>query len=227
MKHRPHRLYESPPTYLLAWGICRLFFTTYFRWRVYNVERVPLDGGVIIASNHGSYVDPPLIGTALWRHVNFLAREDLFTIPVLGWVLRDWDVVPVNREGGGAVGLRAILDRLLAGRGIVLFPEGTRTHDGKLQPVRSGIGLTVIKSTAPVVPVRIFGSYEAWGRHLFLPRPHHVALKFGEPLRFEQLRAEAKGCTKTRLKAIYQQVADEIMAAVARLEAYEEKAEFP
>ena len=227
MKPRGHRLYEAPATYLLAWSICRVFFKTYFRWRVYNVERIPLEGGVILASNHGSYVDPPLIGSALWRHVNFFAREDLFTIPVLGWVLRDWDVVPVDRDGGGAVGLRAILDRLLAGHGIVLFPEGTRTRDGKLQPVRSGIGLTVIKSMAPVVPVRIFGSYEAYGRHLLLPRPHHVALKFGPPMRFEALRAEAKVCPKPRLKEIYRQVANDIMAAVAQLQPYEDKTQFP
>jgi 1-acyl-sn-glycerol-3-phosphate acyltransferase len=211
----------------MAWCTCRVFFKAFFRWHIYNVERVPLEGGVILASNHASYVDPPLIGTALWRHVNFLAREDLFSIPVVGWLLRDWEVVPVDRDGGGAVGLRAILDRLLTGRGIVLFPEGTRTRDGKLQPVRSGIGLTVIKSTAPVVPVRIFGSYEAYGRHRLLPRPCHVALKFGRPMRFEQLRAEAKVCTKPRLKQIYQQVADEIMAAVVRLEPYEEKEQFP
>jgi 1-acyl-sn-glycerol-3-phosphate acyltransferase len=227
MKLRPNRLHQAPATYLMAWFTFRVLFKAYFRWQIYNVEHVPLEGGVIIASNHASYVDPPLIGTALWRHVNFLAREDLFSIPVVGWLLRDWEVVPVDRDGGGAVGLRAILDRLLAGRGIVLFPEGTRTRDGKLQPVRSGIGLTVIKSTAPVVPVRIFGSYEAYGRHRLLPRPYHIALKFGQPMRFEQLRSEAKVCTKPRLKQIYQQVANEIMAAVARLEPYEDKAQFP
>jgi len=116
---------------------------------------------------------------------------------------------------------------LLAGGAIVLFPEGTRTHDGKIQPVRAGIGLTVLKSTAPVVPVRVFGMFEAYGRHLRFPRPYRVAVKYGQPMRFEQLRAEAKVCSKPRLKQIYQQVADEIMAAVARLEPYEDKAQFP
>jgi 1-acyl-sn-glycerol-3-phosphate acyltransferase len=126
--------------------------------------------------------------------------------------------VPVDREGGGARGLKKILDRLLAGGGIILFPEGTRTRDGRLQPARSGIGLTVIKSTAPVVPVRVFGTYEAYGRHITLPRPHRIAVKYGAPMNFEALRAEAKTCDKTRLKQIYQQVADEIMAAIAKLE---------
>jgi 1-acyl-sn-glycerol-3-phosphate acyltransferase len=124
----------------------------------------------------------------------------------------------VDRDGGGAKGLKIILDRLLAGNGIILFPEGTRTQDGKLQAARSGIGLTVIKSAAPVVPVRVFGTFEAYGRHVKIPRPHRVIVKYGQPMNFEVLRAEAKTCTKPRLKEIYQQVADEIMAAIAKLE---------
>jgi 1-acyl-sn-glycerol-3-phosphate acyltransferase len=182
---------------------------------------------VILASNHASFIDPPLVGSGVRRGINYLARENLFRFPVMGWVLRHWQVVPVDRDGGGASGLRAILDRLLAGGAIILFPEGTRTRDGKLQPARSGIGLTVIKSTAPVVPVRVFGTFEAYGRHLTFPRPRRVAVKYGQPMRFEQLRAEAEVCSKARLKAIYQEVADELMAAIARLEPYEDKAEFP
>ena len=128
-------------------------------------------------SNHASFIDPPLVGSGVKRGINYLARENLFRFPVMGWVLRQWQVVPVDRDGGGAAGLRAILDRLLAGGAIILFPEGTRTRDGKLQPARSGIGLTVIKSTAPVVPARVFGTFEAYGRHLGLPRPRRVAVK--------------------------------------------------
>ncbi len=193
-------------------------YAVYFRWRVFNPERVPLTGPVILASNHASYLDPMLIGAALHRGINYLAREDLFRFPILGWVLRYWQAVPVNREGSGAKGLRAILDRLLAGGAIILFPEGTRTGDGKLQPARSGIGLTVIKSTAPVVPVRVFGTFEAYSRYLSFPRSRRVAVKFGEPMSFEHLKAEAKVCSKERLKQIYQQVADEIMAAIAKLQ---------
>ena len=85
-------------------------------------------------------------------------------------------------------------------------------------PARSGIGLTVIKSTAPVVPVRVFGTYAAYGRHCKFPRPHQIMVKYGRPLDFTSLRAEAKTCDKTRLKEIYQQVADEIMATIKQLE---------
>jgi 1-acyl-sn-glycerol-3-phosphate acyltransferase len=146
----------------------------------------------------------------------------------VGWVLRNWNSVPVDREGGGAKGLKAILDRLLKGGAIILFPEGTRSRDGNLQPARSGIGLTVIKSTAPVVPVRVFGTFEAFGRHMHFPKPfHRVMVKYGKPMNFEALRAEAKTCSKERLKQIYQQVADELMSAIAKLEPCEDLESFP
>ncbi|HEX7618905.1 MAG TPA: lysophospholipid acyltransferase family protein [Verrucomicrobiae bacterium] len=205
-------------SYRVGWIFFRTLYAVYFRWRVFNAERVPQTGAVILASNHASFLDPPLVGSGLNRGINYLARESLFRFPGIGALLRSWNAVPVDRDGGGAAGLRAILDRLLAGGGIVLFPEGTRTRDGKLQPARSGIGLIVVKSQAPVVPVRTFGTFEAYGRNYKFPRPRRVAVKYGEPMRFENLRAEAKECSKARLKEIYQQIADEIMAAIAKLE---------
>ena len=215
------------PVYFAGWITFRAIFRIFFRYRVYNPERVPLRGPVILASNHASFIDPPLVGSGVKRAIHYLARESLFRFPVMGWVLKQWQVVPVDREGGGAKGLKAILDRLLAGGAIILFPEGTRTRDGRLQPARSGIGLTVIKSAAPVIPVRVFGTFEAYGRHMPLPRPRQVAVKYGRPMFFEQLRAEARFCSKQRLKELYQQVADEIMDAIAKLEPYEDKEQFP
>ncbi len=215
------------PSYFLGWCCFRALFKIYFRWRVYNPERVPETGPVILAANHASFIDPPLVGAGLRRDINYLARESLFRFPGIGALLRSWNSVPVDREGGGAAGLKKILDRLLAGGAIILFPEGTRSRDGKLQPARSGIGLTAIKSDAVVVPVRVFGTYEAYGRHMRFPRPRRVAVKYGEPMRFEALRAEAKTCSKARLKEIYQHVANEIMATIARLEPCEDKKSFP
>ena len=206
------------PIYFLGWSGFRVVFALYFRSRAFHAERVPRTGPVILASNHASFLDPFLVGASVSREINYLARDDLFRFPVIGWLLRQWQSVPVNREGGGAKGLKAILDRLLAGGAIILFPEGTRTRDGKLQPARSGIGLTVIKSPAPVVPVRVFGTYEAYNRHMRLPRPRRVEVKFGQPLLFQRLRAEAETCSKERLKQIYQEVADEIMAAITKLD---------
>ena len=155
---------------------------------------------MILASNHASFLDPPLVGSGLHRHINYLARESLFRFPVVGAV-----VAFLERRAGGPrrrrrAGLKTILERLLAGGGIILFPEGTRTKDGKLQPARSGIGLTVIKSDAPVVPVRVFGTFEAAERNQKFPRPKRIAVKYGEPMQFEKLRAEAKTCYKARLR---------------------------
>lgn len=214
-------------TYFLVWSGTHISYSILFRYRAYNAERVPTSGPVILAANHASMIDPPLVGVGLYRQVSYLARESLFRFPVFGTILRNVNAVPVDRDGGGAAGLRTILERLLAGEGIVLFPEGTRTPDGRIQKARSGIGLTVIKSEAPVVPVRLFGTYEAWGRHRTLPRFHPVIVKYGRPIDFSALRAEAKTCSKARLKEIYPQVADQIMATIARLQPCEDKERFP
>ena len=215
------------PSYFIGWSLFRLIYATYFRWRVYNPENVPLNGPVILASNHASFIDPPLVGSGLHRTVNYLARESLFRFPIVGAILRSWHAVPVDRDGGGASGLRAILDRLLQGGAILLFPEGTRSKDGNLQPARSGIGLTVIKSNAPVVPVRVFGTFQAYNRTHKFPRPHRIAVKYGRPIDFSTLRAEGKVCSKPRLKEIYQEVADRIMTEIAALQPYTEKRRFP
>src|SRR5277367_3896882 len=194
--------------YAAGWRFFRLYFSIYHRFRVFNVERVPLAGPVILASNHASYIDPPLVGAGVKRQISFLARDNIFHVPILAAILRSWEVVPVDRDGGTGRGLKMILNRLDAGGAIILFPEGTRSRHGELNPARSGIGLTVIKSSAPVVPARVFGTFEAFGAHKFVPRPRQVSVKYGRPMLFEASRREAKTCSKPRLKEIYQEVAD-------------------
>jgi 1-acyl-sn-glycerol-3-phosphate acyltransferase len=214
-------------SYFAGWCVFRSLFRVVFRARFYGAEQVPASGPVILAANHASFMDPPLIGAGLRRQVHFLARNTLFNQLPLGAVLRSWEVVPVDRDGAGAAGLKAILDRLLAGGVILLFPEGTRTHDGQLQPARAGIGLIVIKSDCPVVPVRVFGTYEAYGRHRRVPRLLPVTVKYGAPLDFAARRAEARACAKQRLKALYQEVADEILARIAALQPCRDLHQFP
>ncbi len=120
--------------YGLGWTFFRAVGTLGFRCRYHNPERVPATGPAILAANHCSYLDPPLIGAGLHRDLHYLAREDLFAVPVLGTLLDRVNVVPVDRAGGGAAGLRAIFNRLRAGQAILLFPEGTRSPDGALRP---------------------------------------------------------------------------------------------
>lgn len=203
--------------YAIGWRAFRLWFAAYFRWRVVHSERVPAAGPVILASNHASFLDPPLVGAGVRRHVSFLARETLFNNPVLAAILRSWRVVPVDRDGGTGRGMRAILQRLDEGGVALLFPEGTRSPNGELQPAKSGVGLIIVKSRAPVVPVRVFGTFEAFGREARFPKPRRVTVKYGEPLGFDALRAEAAHCSRTRLKEIYQEAADQTMQAIRNL----------
>jgi 1-acyl-sn-glycerol-3-phosphate acyltransferase len=215
------------PSYFIGWCLFRFVYATYFRWRVYHPERVPLTGPVILASNHLSFLDPPLVGAGVKRGINYMARKTLFRYPGIGTLLRSWNAVPVDRDGGSAAGLKEILDRLKRGGAIIMFPEGTRSLDGRLQPARSGIGLAIIKSTAPVVPVRVFGTFEAYGKSVRFPRPHRIAVKYGEPMLFAAARAEAKTCSRDRLKQIYQEVADELMAAITALQPCRDQQRFP
>ncbi len=211
------------PSYKIGWHFFRGLFRFYFGWRVFNAERVPESGPVILACNHASYIDPPLAGAGLNRPISYLARASLFRVPILAAILRSWEVVAVDRDGGTGGGFKAILERLEGGGAILLFPEGTRTPDGQLQPARAGLGLAVIKSTAPVVPVRLFGTYQAYGRRQCWPRPRRrLTVKYGRPMDFAARRAEARACAKPRVKAIYQEVAEEIMAAIAKLEPKED-----
>lgn len=214
-------------SYWLGWTFFRFVYAIYFRWHYFNPERVPLSGPVILAANHASFLDPPLIGAPIPRALHFLARDTLFRFPPAGALLRSWNAVPVDREGGGATGLRRILEVLEAGHGVIMFPEGTRTRNGALQRARSGLGLVILKSEAPVIPVRVFGTFEAFGRNARWPRPVPVAVKYGHPLGFEALRAEAKRSGKSRLKEIYQQITDETMAGIAQLQPFEDKERFP
>lgn len=218
---------SATPFYRRVRVISRALFQFWFRWRRIGLENVPPTGPVILASNHVSFIDPPMVGSAVDRTVSFLARDTLFSIPVVGPFIRKLNAIPVDRDGGGGAGLKAVLDRLKADGCIVLFPEGTRSKNGELQRAKSGIGLSVLKSEAVVVPVRMFGAYEAFGRHRKVPFPGQITLSFGPPLTFERERAEAAVCSKARLKEIYQEVADRVMDGIARLDSAEPVNRFP
>ncbi|MCX7867117.1 lysophospholipid acyltransferase family protein [Limisphaera sp. VF-2] len=203
--------------YRVGWLLCRGLFRWYFRWRVEHVDRVPRTGGVILAPNHASFLDPPLVGAALPRPVTYLARKSLFRFPPMGWLLRRCHCIPVDREAATPAGLRTLLQHLQAGAAVLLFPEGTRSADGRIHPAEAGLGLLVVRSAAPVVPVRICGTFEAYGRHLRWPRPRPVRIIFGTPMTFENLRQEARTADRVRLKAIYQEIAGQWLEAVRAL----------
>ncbi|MGE3310412.1 MAG: lysophospholipid acyltransferase family protein [Limisphaerales bacterium] len=210
--------YRRPAIYRLCWSMSRWVAGRVLRGREAGWEHVPLEGPLIVAANHASFMDPPMIGASCPRALCYLGRESLFSNWAVGWLLRAVGSVALDRDGTSGKGLKTILERLLAGEGIILFPEGTRTMDGNLQPGRAGIGMIALRSKAPVVPVRVFGTFESWGRHRKWPRRWPIGVRFGRPLSFDSLVAEAETASRSRVKEIYQEVADEIVSAIARLD---------
>src|SRR5207247_3259010 len=142
--------------YQLSPRVGRLFF----RLRGVHRERMLQDGPVILAMNHQSYLDPPLAGITCDRAVYFLARRTLLDVPLLGRLLPKLNVIPVNQEGIDRSALKALIRVLKAGNAALVFPEGSRTVDGSLQPAEPGLGLVIAKTLAPAVPRRIFGAHE-------------------------------------------------------------------
>ncbi len=180
-----------------------------FRIRARGAEGVPRQGPLLLAANHSSVLDPPLVGVVLPRELDFLAKAELFRVPLFGALIRRLNAHPVERAGSDAAALRMALRLLAKGRALLVFPEGTRGPEGRLRPARPGTGMLAALSGAPVVPVFIEGSGHALPRGAVLPRPHRVTVSFGAPLRF----------TAARGKTQYQAISDEIMAAIGRLQA--------
>jgi 1-acyl-sn-glycerol-3-phosphate acyltransferase len=204
-------------SYAVSRHLVRLIFSTYFRGEVYNAHNVPERGPVIIASNHVGYIDPFCVGAAVNRRICYLCRESAFKWPIIGYLLKKWNAVPVDRDGKNPRGLKAVLDRLKDGEAVMLFPEGTRTYDGNLQRAKPGIGLLVAQSQAPVLPVRIFGMWEAFNRHMKFPRPKKVKVVFGELISFDEKIEKLKNSDRESAKLLYQEIADGIMMAIENI----------
>ena len=197
--------------YWIGYHLSRLAGRLCFRLRVIHRERMIQSGPVILAMNHQSYLDPPLAGTTCDRAIYFLARRTLLDVPLLGWVLPKLNVIPVNQEGVDRSAIKAVIRALQAGNGVLVFPEGSRTPDGSLQPAEPGMGLMIAKTLAPVVPMRIFGAHEAFprggGRLRFVP----ITVVIGEPIFFTPADMEPGG------KDLYARLGDRVMRAIAAL----------
>jgi len=151
-----------------------------FRFRYSGREKVPATGPLLVVSNHQSHLDPVLIGVASPRQVGALARASLFVGP-FGWLIRSFGAVPFER-GSATGGIRAILGILRAGEAAIVFPEGTRTPDGKLQSFQSGFCAIARRSGAAIVPTTIEGAYAALPRGASFPRPQPISLTFHSPI---------------------------------------------
>jgi 1-acyl-sn-glycerol-3-phosphate acyltransferase len=199
------------PYYWVGYHFSRLLARIFFRFRIIHRERMIQSGPVIVAMNHQSYLDPPLAGNACDRAIYFLARRSLLTVPVLRWLLPKLNVIPVNQEGIDRSALKALIQVIKAGNGALVFPEGSRTLDGNLQPGLPGIGLVIAKTLAPVVPMRIFGAHEALPRGGGRMRFHPITVVVGQPIHFTASDLQDRG------RDVYAQLSQRVMDAIAAL----------
>ncbi|HEU4754342.1 MAG TPA: lysophospholipid acyltransferase family protein [Armatimonadota bacterium] len=196
--------------YRIVWSFCRLAFATLFRWQVRGAEHVPAHGAVILASNHISNLDPPVVGVGVWRPCTFMAKEELFHNRFFGGFIRRLGAFPVKRGAGDRAALKKALELLEEEHALVMFPEGTRSETGELQQAEMGVGMIACRSGAPVVPVYVTGTNrvmpKSGGLHLA-----RICVTYGPPLRFEPPAGSKPG------REEYESAAREIMAAIAAL----------
>jgi 1-acyl-sn-glycerol-3-phosphate acyltransferase len=175
---------ERPnPVYRAAWPLARFLLHLLFGYRTEGAEKVPEKGPVILAANHLSILDPIAIGAGIKRPVSFLARADVFRLPVLSWLLPRLYAIPVERGTGDLSAVKGAIRVLERGMAFGIFPEGTRSRSGRLQPFKTGVAAIAFRTGSPVVPVAVVGSEKAWpvGRKLFRLR-WPIRVVYGDPI---------------------------------------------
>jgi 1-acyl-sn-glycerol-3-phosphate acyltransferase len=200
-----------------VYGFChyviRVAFDMFFRGEVVGADNLPKRGGFLLAANHASFLDPPLIGCHMSRQIAYFARKTLWRRGIASWWLDSVGTIPVDRDGGQDVSaIKRVLKALKEERGLILFPEGTRTVDGNLQPAKAGVGFIAVKTQVPVIPVRIFGSFEALGKGRGLRLGTPVSVIFGKPIPPSVYDEPNAGKERSQIAS------ERIMAEIAKLQ---------
>jgi 1-acyl-sn-glycerol-3-phosphate acyltransferase len=197
--------------YNIFYNLTKLIARMFFSLRIVHPERMIESGPLIIAVNHSSFFDPPLAGICSRRAVYYLARKTLLQWPVFGSLFPSMNVIPVERDGNDMSALREVIKKIKSGNGVVLFPEGTRSQDGNLQRARAGIGLVIAKTGAPVLPMRIFGAYEAFPKKATRPHFTPITVVIGNPIYFSEQDLASPS------RETYQLLSNRVMEAIAAL----------
>lgn len=161
-----------------------VFFKVHNRMSVLNEDRIPARRPVILASNHCSNLDPPVVGSVFRERMRYIAKAALFSSPLFGFALRALGAVPVSREdeAKAAMVLKMFLRFLEGGENILIFPEGKRSADGRLQPLEGGVAFLSLKSKCPIVPVHVSGTFEALPSGAVFPGTDKIVMKYGFPI---------------------------------------------
>jgi 1-acyl-sn-glycerol-3-phosphate acyltransferase len=202
----------------IVYGVCHYTFGVAhdlaFRGELAGIENIPEEGGFIVAANHASHLDPPLIGGQVPRILCAFARKTLWKPGIAQWWMDTVGCIPVDRDGASDIqAMKRVLKALGDGKGIILFPEGTRSPDGKLQTPKAGVGFMACRTGVPVVPARIFGSFEAFGRSGPIRFGTPCSVIFGYPIFPKDYDNPKDG------KERYQRASERIMKRIAELKA--------
>lgn len=198
--------------YLLGYSLSKALAKTFFSYRVIGAENMIEEGPCIIAANHCSFFDPPLVGVACKRAIHYLARKSLLSWPVLGPIFPELNVIPVDRKNADRSALMGAIRVVKNGGAVLIFPEGTRSPDGKIQPAQPGLGMIAAKTGAPVVPVRVMGSFEVFSREMSVPRMRPVSVRIGKPMHFRLPLSNAED-----QKTAYEKISQSALEAIAKL----------
>ena len=204
------------PTYWFFLRFAELVARGCFSLKVVGRENLPRSGGNLLAMNHQSYLDPPIVALASDpRPIHFLARKTLMSWPILGACFPRLNVVPIDQERPDMSALKSVIRLVRAGESTIVFPEGARTLDGHFGPAQPGIGLIIAKTLAPVVPMRVFGAFDAMppGRKGIRMVP--ITVKIGRPVYFTAADvAEDQG----EGRELYRKLSERVMAAIRAIE---------
>lgn len=205
--------------YWIGYTISRLLAALYFRRRIIHGEKLGVEGGHLVVANHTSFLDPPMIGSCFPEAIHYLGRKTLFKGRLVGWVYRKMNTIPIDQDRPEVSTMKTIIRLAREGEKVLLFPEGERTLDGQLKEKGApGVGLLIAKSKVPILPVRLFGAFEALPRGAKFPRPAKLTLVVGDPVDVSDV-IENSGLTG---RALYQALSDRAMDAIRALELPEE-----
>lgn len=181
-----HRTLPQRVAYRIVKALLHLAAVVAYGLRVSGQRYVPMEGGLLVVSNHQSHFDPPLVGVAAPRMLSFLARHTLF-VSWFGRLIAYMGAFPIDREGSGLSGVKETLLRLKGGEAVLMFPEGTRTPDGEVGPIRPGFITLAVRSKAAILPAAIEGAFDAWPRQQMLPGCGTIHIRFGPPITPEEV----------------------------------------
>ncbi|MFB2834663.1 lysophospholipid acyltransferase family protein [Floridanema evergladense] len=190
------------------WSVVSPMLHLYFRGRIYGAEQVPKEGPLLVVSNHASNFDPPIVSCSVRRPVAFMAKEELFSVPVLGQAIRLYGAYPVNRLSADRSAIRSALQSLEQGWATGIFLQGTRTPDGKITQPKLGAALIAAKAKAPLLPVSLWGTEKIEQKGSTIPQVVPVTVRIGEIIQppsssnKEELEAVTQKCT-TAINALH------------------------